>query len=71
MGDHACEVVKGALEKGLPPERAVEVKSHQDMARKIGEVVIKGDIILLKGSRKMGLEKVFQSLKERRLGDAV
>jgi UDP-N-acetylmuramoyl-tripeptide--D-alanyl-D-alanine ligase len=71
MGDHACEMVKGALEKGLPPERAVETKSHQDMAQKIGEVVKKGDLILLKGSRKIGLEKVFQSLKERRLGDAV
>jgi UDP-N-acetylmuramoyl-tripeptide--D-alanyl-D-alanine ligase len=71
MGDHAGEMVKGALEKGLPPARAVEVKSHQDMAQKIGEVVKKGDLILLKGSRKMGLEKVFQSLKERRLGNAV
>lgn len=71
MGDHACEMVKGALEKGLPSERAVEVESHQDMAQKIGEVVKKGDLILLKGSRKMGLEKVFQSLKERRLGNAV
>jgi UDP-N-acetylmuramyl pentapeptide synthase len=41
------------------------------MAQKIGEVVKKGDLILLKGSRKMGLEKVFQNLKERRLGNAV
>ncbi|HJX34182.1 MAG TPA: UDP-N-acetylmuramoyl-tripeptide--D-alanyl-D-alanine ligase [Desulfatiglandales bacterium] len=71
MGDHAGEMIKGALEKGLSPERAVEAESHQDMARKIGDAVKKGDLILLKGSRKIGLEKVFQSLKERRLGDVV
>jgi UDP-N-acetylmuramoyl-tripeptide--D-alanyl-D-alanine ligase len=71
MGDHADEMVKGALEKGMPAERAVETESHLDMARKIEEVVKKGDLILLKGSRKMGLEKVFQSLKEKRLEDVV
>jgi UDP-N-acetylmuramyl pentapeptide synthase len=70
MGDHAREMLKGALEKGLPPERAVEAESHQDMAQKIGDAVEKGDLILLKGSRKIGLEKVFQGLKERRLGNA-
>jgi UDP-N-acetylmuramoyl-tripeptide--D-alanyl-D-alanine ligase len=70
MGDHAGEMLKGALEKGLPPERAIEAKSHQDMAQKIGDAVKKGDLILLKGSRKMGLEKVFQCLKERGLENA-
>ncbi len=71
MGDHACEMVKGALEKGMSPERAIEAETHQDMAQKIGDVIKKGDLILLKGSRKIGLEKVFQSLKERRLGDVI
>jgi UDP-N-acetylmuramoyl-tripeptide--D-alanyl-D-alanine ligase len=71
MGDHAGEMLKGALIKGLPPERAIEAESHQDMAQKIGEAIKKGDLILLKGSRKIGLEKVIQGLKERRLGNAV
>jgi len=61
----------GALKKGFPHERVIEAESHQDMARKIGGVIEKGDLILLKGSRKIGLEKVSQILREGRLRNAV
>ena len=71
MGDHAGEMRAGALKKGFPHERVIEAESHQDMARKIGGVIEKGDLILLKGSRKIGLEKVSQILREGRLRNAV
>jgi len=70
MGEHAGEMRKGALEKGFSRKRAMETRSHQEMARKIEEIAGKDDLILLKGSRKTGLENVSQILKKRIQGNA-
>jgi UDP-N-acetylmuramoyl-tripeptide--D-alanyl-D-alanine ligase len=66
IGAHAQHMLKGAIEKGFPSERAIESKSQQDMVDQINDVVEKGDLVLLKGSRMMGLEKVAQGLREVR-----
>jgi len=64
MGEHARQMIEGALGQGFPSGKAVVVNSHKDMVRKIEDVMRPGDIILLKGSRRMQLEKVAQGLKE-------
>lgn len=66
MGAHAQCMLQGALEAGFPKDRAIIVKSHHDMIKSINDVVEKGDLVLLKGSRMMRLEKVVQGLKEIR-----
>jgi len=63
MGEHAPQMIEGAVSKGLPKERATEVTSHEEMAQKIAANMNKGDVILLKGSRKMQLEIVAEALK--------
>ncbi len=63
MGDHANEVITGAVKKGFPPKRTIETESHQEMADQIRDLITEGDLILLKGSRKAGLERVTQTLK--------
>jgi UDP-N-acetylmuramoyl-tripeptide--D-alanyl-D-alanine ligase len=65
MGEHAHEMVKGAVSQGFSPERALKVESHGEMIDKIGEVLTSGDIIFLKGSRRMGLESVVRGLEDR------
>jgi UDP-N-acetylmuramoyl-tripeptide--D-alanyl-D-alanine ligase len=65
MGEHAAEMIEGAVSNGLPPERAVVVSTHKEMVKKIRSVMRDRDLVLLKGSRKMGLEKVAESLKEK------
>ncbi len=70
MGEHASEMLKGALEKGFSRRRVVETKSHQEMAQKIEEIAGKGDLILLKGSRKIGLEKVSEILRKGIMANA-
>lgn len=65
MGEHAKEMIEGAVGKGLPPERAVVVSTHSEMVEKIRGVMKDRDLVLLKGSRKMGLEKVVESLKKK------
>jgi len=63
MGEHAEDMVKGALESGLSPSQARVVESHLEMAQEIREGIREGDLVVLKGSRKMGLEKVVERLK--------
>jgi UDP-N-acetylmuramoyl-tripeptide--D-alanyl-D-alanine ligase len=66
IGSHARYILQGALEAGFPKDRAIIAMSHHDMIKGINDVVEKGDLILLKGSRMMGLENVVQGLKEMR-----
>jgi UDP-N-acetylmuramoyl-tripeptide--D-alanyl-D-alanine ligase len=65
LGEHARLMIDGAINKGFPRERASIARDHQDMAEKIREMMRSGDLILLKGSRRMGLEKVAILLKAR------
>jgi UDP-N-acetylmuramoyl-tripeptide--D-alanyl-D-alanine ligase len=62
MGDNAADVLEGALKNGLPQDRARVVSSHQEMARAVQEIIKPGDLILVKGSRIMELEKVSRLL---------
>ena len=64
MGDHAPEMIAGAVDRGFPPERTGRAVSHSEMAQRIMDVIKHGDLILLKGSRKMGLDRVFRDLRE-------
>ncbi|MGD9321194.1 MAG: UDP-N-acetylmuramoyl-tripeptide--D-alanyl-D-alanine ligase [Desulfobacteraceae bacterium] len=63
MGEHAPQMIEGAVSKGFPKERAAEARSHEEMAKEIGASMNKGDVILLKGSRRMQLEIVAGYLK--------
>ena len=64
MGEHAQEIVSGALHSGLPSKQAIEVHSHEEMVKHIQDIAQNNDVILLKGSRKMRLELVTESLKK-------
>ena len=44
-------------------KQAEEVATHGEMLEKIKAMVIPGDLIFLKGSRKMELEKVVEGLE--------
>ena len=63
MGAHAPEMIRGAIEKGFPSDKVLLVKSHRAMSRALKAVMNSGDLILLKGSRRAGLDKVVESLK--------
>ncbi len=63
LGEHAPEMVRGALEAGMARERAREVMDHADMVRSISTEYREGDVILLKGSRKMELDRVMEEVR--------
>jgi UDP-N-acetylmuramoyl-tripeptide--D-alanyl-D-alanine ligase len=62
MGEHAGQMIEGALRKGFPKERTAVVAGHEEMARLLAGVAKEGDVIFLKGSRRVGLEKVCEIL---------
>jgi len=64
LGEHAGEMSAGAVAAGLPADRVTIVTSHEEMAHKIREEMRSGDLILLKGSRRIGLERVIEGLQK-------
>ena len=64
LGDHAPEMIRGAVDKGFPRERAIRVKDYKEMGAKILELMKPGDLVFLKASRRIGLERVAERLKE-------
>jgi len=62
MGEHAQEMIDSALSAGIPADRLKVIKTHDEMVKEIADTMREGDLIFLKGSRKMGLEKVVEGL---------
>jgi len=65
LGDHAPEMIRGALDKGFPRERTIRVKDHKEMGARILKVMKPGDLVFLKASRRIGLERVADRLREK------
>ncbi len=63
LGEHAPDTVRGGLSSGMSADRARVVGSHEDMVESIREQVTAGAVILVKGSRKAGLERVVEALR--------
>ena len=64
-GPNGCHVVKGALEKGVNPDRAKAFTEREAMAECLKRIAKPGDVLLFKGSRGMHMELVLeQFLKE-------
>ena len=58
VGEFAPQMVEGAREAGLGAEAIEVAESAEDMADIIGRALQPQDLILLKASRKIGLDKV-------------
>ena len=65
MGDHAPEMIRGAVKAGLPQDRVEETSSQAEMLRRIKAEAGPGDLVFLKGSRRIGLERVVEGLTNR------
>jgi UDP-N-acetylmuramoyl-tripeptide--D-alanyl-D-alanine ligase len=65
MGEEAPTVVESAVRHGFSPENAWIVKDHSEAVALLKEVTKKGDWILVKGSRKMTMEKIVEGLAGR------
>jgi len=65
VGEGARELAQAAQESGLPRGRVVWVPDAGAAAREVGQRVRPGDLVLVKGSRAVGLERVVEELRSR------
>ncbi len=65
MGEHAQEMINSAQIAGIPADCLKVMETHDEMVKEIAGIMREGDLIFLKGSRKMGLEKVVEGLRSR------
>lgn len=64
MGDEAPVVVESAIRRGLPVEHAKIVESHSEAVSLLRQMIQSGDWVLVKGSRRMAMEKIVERLAE-------
>ena len=63
IGDHAHDMTRGAVKAGMEKKHAEVVRTHTEMVKRIREEMREGDLVFLKASRRMALEKVAEGLK--------
>ena len=65
VGELAKAAAAGALEGGLAPQHVVHVPTTDEAVSAVAEIVEDGDVVLVKGSRRLRLETVVDYLKQR------
>jgi UDP-N-acetylmuramoyl-tripeptide--D-alanyl-D-alanine ligase len=66
LGEEAPVVVESAIRHGFPAERGKVVESHSEAISLLRKMIQIGDWILVKGSRKLAMEKIVEGLQDGR-----
>jgi UDP-N-acetylmuramoyl-tripeptide--D-alanyl-D-alanine ligase len=66
MGEQAPHLLAGAAESGMPGDRLIQARDHQEIALKVNSLLAPGDWVLVKGSRGMSMEKVVEIIISKR-----
>jgi UDP-N-acetylmuramoyl-tripeptide--D-alanyl-D-alanine ligase len=66
-GDHAGEMVDAARKAGMPSHCAIACRFPEDAADALAERLEPGDVVLIKGSRALSMERVVERLRNRAL----
>jgi UDP-N-acetylmuramoyl-tripeptide--D-alanyl-D-alanine ligase len=65
VGELSRATAAGALDEGLAPERVVHVEDVPEALRRLSPLIQTGDAVLVKGSRRAGLDRLVEGLVER------
>ena len=58
----ATEIVEGAIAAGVPPSQTKTFSSSEDAAKFLADFVTPGDLLLVKGSRGVKMERIVEAL---------
>ena len=62
-GDHAPDVIAGAFDAGMPRQRGKAYREPAETLPRLSASVEPGDVVLIKGSRAMAMERLVQALQ--------
>ncbi len=62
-GDYAGYVVAGAREAGLPASRSLVCRQPEETLPHLGQAILPGDVVLVKGSRALGMERIVEAMQ--------
>lgn len=62
-GHYARDVVRGARRAGMQPERTFAFRHVEEAATHVEQIIEPGDVILVKGSRALAMEKIVEQLR--------
>lgn len=65
FGGYAIEVAMGAIKMGMSPDSVMIYPTMDDLKRAVSLEIRTGDVVLVKGSRGMQMERVVEFLKEK------
>lgn len=71
FGEHAEHVIRGARDRGLRPSRLAQCDHLEILLTVLDCVLEPGDVLLVKGSRGMRMERVVEWLREKAKGFGV
>jgi UDP-N-acetylmuramoyl-tripeptide--D-alanyl-D-alanine ligase len=63
-GDHAGDVVAAARAAGMPSRQAIACRTPEEAPPYLGQIILPGDVVLVKGARVLGMQHVVDALKQ-------
>lgn len=66
LGQRAHWIAEGARESGLAPQRIIELEDRDEVLRYLQKRIGAGDVILVKGSRSLRMDRIVAALEEGR-----